>query len=188
MSLRLALLATTLACAAAQAAPPSQDELRAQRERIQDQYETARAQCRRLDGHARALCQEQARGERDIQVAEMRFEAEPTADNDQKLRLVRAEASFARAQLQCKEMDGQARRVCRADAQTVYEQAKNEAVLQREVVQQALGSENAVRERAVQAQRMAQGQYDAALRRCDALPPEGRLNCLDDAKKRFSSL
>jgi len=188
MSFRLALLATALACAAAQAAPPSPAELRAQRERIQDQYEYARSQCQRLEGHARALCQEQARGERDIQVAEMRLQAEPTADNDQKLRLARAEATFARAQLQCKEMDGDARRVCRADAKTVYEEAKNEAVLQREVVQQALGSENAVRERTVQAQRMAQGQYDAALQRCDALPAEGRLNCLDDAKKRFSSL
>ena len=145
MSFRLALLATTLACAAAQAAPPSQDELRAQRERIQDQYEHARSQCQRMEGHARALCQEQARGERDIQVAEMRLQGEPTADNEQKLRLVRAEAGFARAQLQCKEVDGQARQACRADAKTVYEQAKNETVQQREVVQQALGSENVVR-------------------------------------------
>jgi hypothetical protein len=182
--LRLAPLAALAFLAAAQAAPLlSKQEIKAHQVRIEEQYDHAQTRCGRVQGPARELCHEQARGERDIQSAELQMQAEPTPGNDLKLRLARAEAAYSTALVKCKTLDGSARSVCRADAKTVYEDAKTEAKLQAEVAAPAIRAENTVRERTAQAQRVAEAQYKAARERCAALPAEGRANCLEDAKK-----
>ena len=186
MKIRFALAAAALAGTALHAAPVmTQDDVKANLVRIEEQYDTAQARCKRVQGHARELCNEEARGERDIEVAQLQFRADPTADNDQKVRLAKAEAGDSKELIECKEMDGQARAVCRKDARMVYEEAKNDAKLQRQVMEQVLRSENTVRERTAEADRVAKAQYTAARQRCEALPPEGRINCFDDVKKRF---
>ena len=193
MSLRIACLALLAACAAGAHAAPlqidpllTQEEVKARKMRIEEQYDQSQAGCRRLDGHARDLCQEQVRGERDIQQAQLDMDVEPTADHDEKVRLARAGAALSVAMVRCKEFDGQARAVCRDDAKANYAQAKEDAKLQKEVVAQQLRSENTVRERTLQAEKIAEAEYNAARERCAMLPDEGRANCLADAKKRFN--
>lgn len=186
MKLRLCLLAAALACAAAHAAPPmTPDDRKAQEMRIEDQFTQAKARCNRVEGHARELCRDRARGERDIESAQLQFEIAPTADNDQKVRLAKAEAAYTRAMIECKEMDGQARAVCRQDAKSTYADAQADAQLQREVVAQQLASENTVREGTAEAERVARAQFEAARKRCEALPPEGRVNCMAAIRTRF---
>lgn len=181
--------AAALFAAGAQAAPLlSKQEVQAHQVRIEEQYDTAQARCRRVQGHARALCNEQARGERDIQSAELRMQTEPTPENDHKLRLARAEAAYSMALVKCKPLDGSARSVCRADAKRVFGDAQAEAKLQTEVAAQTLRSEDIVRVRTAEADRVAESQYNAARERCGMLPPEGRANCLQDAKQRFGKM
>ncbi len=187
MTFRIACLAAALACMAAAHAesPMTRDEAKAQLVRIEEHYDQSQARCKRVQGHARALCNEDARGERDIEVAQLQFQVEPTADNDEKLRLAKAEARYAKALIECKEMDGQSRDVCRQDAKSVYEDAKADAKLQKEVAAVTLRSEDMVRVRTAESERIAQAQFNAARERCEALPPEGRLNCMEDVRKRF---
>jgi hypothetical protein len=186
--------ATLVAAAAAHAAPPladpvmSQEDVKAQKVRIEEQYDQSQARCKRLQGTGRALCNEQARGERNIQEAELQLRMEPTADNDEKVRLAKAEATYAQSLVRCKEFDGQARRVCRADARTTYDEAQTEAKLQKEVVAQELRSENTVRERTAAADRAAEAHYKQARERCETLPPEGRVNCIQDVQQRFGKI
>ena len=187
MTFRIACLAAALACCAAASGAPllSKDELKANKVRIEEQYDQAQTRCKRVEGHARELCNEQARGERDVQAAELQMQAEPTPANDQKLRLAKAEAAHSLAMVKCKAILGSGRSVCRDDARAVFESAKAEAKLQREVVAQALNSEHQVRERAAQAERIAQAQFTAARERCEMLPGEARTACLTDARQRF---
>jgi hypothetical protein len=71
MKLRTACLAAALACvAAAQAAPVlTKDDVKARKVSIEEHYDQSQARCKRVVGHARRLCNAQARGERDIEVA-----------------------------------------------------------------------------------------------------------------------
>lgn len=190
MTHRIPLLLAALACTfAASAQVPgtlSKDDVKARQVRIEEQYDQSQARCRKLQGPARELCNEQARGVRDIQSAELKLQAEPTGDNDHKLRLAKAEASYSQALVRCKSLEGDARGVCRDDAKMTYAQAKDEARLQSQVAGQTLRSELAVRTRAAEDERVAQAQLNAARVRCEALPAEGRANCLEDAKKRFA--
>jgi hypothetical protein len=180
--------------AVAHAAPPladpimSQQEVKAEKVRIEEQYDQAQTRCKRLQGPGRELCNEQARGERDIAVAELQLRMQPTPDNDEKVRMAKAEATYSQALVKCKDFDGQAKRVCRQDAKTSFEEARAEAKLQREVVAQTLRSENSVRERTAAADRAAEAQYLQVRQRCETLPAEGRQNCLEDAKRRFGKL
>jgi hypothetical protein len=195
--LRMACLVGALACAAAgtaiaqdTAAAPSllsKDEIKANKVRIEEQYDQAQTRCRRVQGHARELCNEQARGERDIQAAELRLRASPTPENDGKLRLAKAEAAYSRSLIQCKPLDGSARDVCRKDAKDVFNLARTEARLQGEVAAVSLRAENAVRERTAVADRQAEAEFAAApaRQRCEVLPGEGRENCLADVKRRY---
>jgi hypothetical protein len=191
MDLRLACLAGALVFAgAAQAAPfidraLTTDEVKANKVRIEEQYDHAQTRCRRVQGHAREVCNEQARGERDLQQAQLQFQAEPTADNDEKVRVAKAEAAYSLALVQCKPMDGQARSVCRQDAKTVFAEARTEAKLQKEVTEQQLRADVTVRDRSDQQEKIALTQFNAARERCEMLPGEGRENCLTDLKKRF---
>jgi hypothetical protein len=193
MSIRNIAAAAAFACAgfAAHAAPNlfntpmTQDDVKAQKVRIEDQYSTARQRCSRVQGTARELCNEQARGERDVQQAELVMQVEPSADHDQQVRLAKANAAYAVALVKCKDFDGEARAVCRQDAKSTLADAKEDARLQKEVVAQELSSELTVRDRTVAAEKAAEAQYQAARQRCDLLPGEGRANCLADARKRF---
>lgn len=187
-TIRLAFAATALAClAAAQAAPVlSREDVKAHKVRIEEQYDNAQTRCRRVQGHSRELCNEQARGERDIQSAELQLQAEPTAENDRKLRMAKAEAAYSMALVRCKPLTGSARDVCRKDAKDGFNFAKAEARLQGEVAEVSLRSENTVRERTAQQDRQLEIQYAAARERCELLPGEGRANCLADIKQRFN--
>lgn len=187
MDLRIACFAAALACTAAVQATPllGEEEVKARQVRIEEQYDQSRARCGRAEGTARALCNERARGERDIAVAQLAMQAQPTPENDRKLRLAKAQARYATAQVQCKELDGQARDLCRADAKRVLREAQEDAQLQMEVAAPALRSDNMVRARAAEADRIAAAQFGAARARCEALPAQDRANCLADAKKRF---
>ena len=88
--------------------------------------------------------------------------------------------------MRCKEIDGQARGVCRNDAKSVFDEAKAEAKLQREVAEQELRSAVTVRDRTAQRRSMAEAEFNAARERCEMLPGEGRANCLLDDEEAHS--
>lgn len=190
MGHRIALLATALFCAAgAQAAGAmSKDLYKAQQVRIEAEYDAAQARCKPLKGNHRDVCNERVRGARDIQVAELALQYKPTAENDEKLRVAKAEAIYAVAVQGCKTMDGNAREVCRKDAKASFAGAKAEAKLQRDVVMPELRSQTVVRERTEAADRQLEAQFAAARERCEMLPGEGRENCMLDARKRFGKM
>ena len=174
--------------AAAHATPMSREAYKAQEVRIEAEYDAAQARCKPLKGNARDVCKEQARGARDIQQAELALQYKPTADNDEKLRIAKAEAVYAVSLQKCKPLDGDAREICRKDAKAVFAGAKADAKLQKDVVAQQMRSEGIVRERTERDDKVAEAQFNAARDRCEMLPADGRDVCLQDARRRFGKL
>ena len=112
----------------------------------------------------------------------------PTAKNDEKLRVTRAEAAHALAREKCDPLDGNARDVCRKDAKAVFAQARAEAKLQTASVEDSLRSVRMVEERTEAEDRQREALFAAARERCDALAGELRADCLLNARKRFGKL
>ncbi|MDB5857326.1 MAG: hypothetical protein JWQ76_1015 [Ramlibacter sp.] len=188
MDYRIALLAAALVGAAAHAAPMGREAHRAQELRIEAEYDAAQARCKPLEGNARDVCKEQVRGARDIEQAELALQYKPSVENDEKVRLAKAEAVYAVSLQRCKPFDGTAREVCRKDAKAVYAGAKAEAKLQKDVVAQQLRSDGIVRDRTEREEKIAETQFNAARERCEVLPGEGRDSCLLDVRRRFGKL
>ena len=187
MKFPIAILVAGLATALGAHAEPqgSQGALDAQKARIAAQYNQAHAGCLRVEGHARELCEEKAQGERDVQLSALQLQARPTAENDRKLRLAKAEAAYEAAMVRCKAELGPARTVCREDANAALNAAKAEAQQPDARAAQALHAENAARERSAQPDRIAAAQFAAARERCEMLPIEAQPACMGEAKRRF---
>ena len=156
MDPRLAGLAAALLLGASgvHAVPVSKEAYRVQGLRIEAEYDAARTRCKPLEGSAREVCREQARGARDVRQAELALQYQPTPDNDEKLRIARAEAAYAVSLQRCKPLDGSAREVCRQDAREVLADARAEARLQKEVVAQEMKSDSVVAERSEREEKM----------------------------------
>jgi hypothetical protein len=185
---RFACLAAALCCAAgaASSAAMSKDAYKAQQKHIEAEYDAAQARCKPLKGNARDVCNEQVRGERDVSIAELELQYKPTPEADEKLRVAKAEATYAVSLQRCKSMDGSAKEICRKDAKAVFAGAKAEAALQKDVVAHTMAAERVVRERTEVADRQLEAQFNAARERCQQLPDEGRANCLLDVNRRFN--
>jgi hypothetical protein len=188
MDYRIVLAAAALVGVAAHAAPISREAHRAQELRIEAEYDAAQARCKPLKGNARDVCKEQVRGVRDIEQAELALQYKPTVENDEKLRIAKAEATYAVSLQKCKPLDGNAREICRKDAKAVMAGAKAEAKLQKDVVAQQMRSDGIVRDRSDRDEKVAAAQFNAARERCEMLPADGRDVCLQDARRRFGKL
>ena len=176
------------ACGVQVHAAMSKDAHKAQAESIEAHYDAAQARCKPLKHNAKDVCLVQARGARDIAMAELEMQYKPTAKNDEKLRVTRAEAAHALAREKCDPLDGNARDVCRKDAKAVFAQARAEAKLQTASVEDSLRSVRMVEERTEAEDRQREALFAAARERCDALAGELRSDCLLNARKRFGKL
>jgi hypothetical protein len=179
----LAGFAAALACGAATwavtpATPPAAANDQA---RIEQRYQQAVGRCAKVQGHGRELCQIQARGERQVQSAQLAQQGKRTPETERKLQLARAEATHAEALVKCQVILGAARTVCRQDANAALDKARALAGLPPQPVD-GLRPEG-VGDGQPQADRIAQAQLDAARERCDWLPDEARQACLGQAQR-----
>lgn len=179
--------ALTALAAGAHAAGP-RDVVKAQARSIEAHYDAAQARCKPLKDNAKDVCLVQAQGERDIALAELDMQYEPTAKNDEKLRVARAEAAHALAHERCDTLAGNAKDVCRKDAKAVFAQAKAEAKLQTAAVEDGLRSTQLVHERTEAEDRRREAMFAAARERCEALAGAQRDDCVINARKRYGKL
>jgi hypothetical protein len=129
----LAVLASCVGAGNAVAAGPVGPDgpLRSEMETVQSAYRNAWESCRKLSGHARAVCKVQARSDYDVARAESRARAQPTARNQDKLATEKAQAAYRLALAKCLDLRGGAREVCSKDARASYEAARSQARLTR---------------------------------------------------------
>ena len=179
----LAGLAAALACGAATwavtpAAPPVAANHPAA---IEQRYQQAIGRCAKVQGQGRELCEIQARGERQVQSAQLAQQGKRTPETERKLQLARAEAAHAEALVKCQVILGAARTVCRQDANVALDKARTLAGLPPQPVD-GLRPEG-VGDSRPQADRIAQAQLDAARECCEWLPDEARQACMGQASR-----
>jgi hypothetical protein len=136
----LAVLASCVGAGSAVAAGPVGPDgpSRSEMETVQSAYRNAWESCRKLAGHARAVCKVQARSDYDVARAESRARAQPTARNLDKLAAEKAQAGYRLALAKCLDLKRGARDVCSKDARASYEAARSQATLTRPAADKGL--------------------------------------------------
>lgn len=132
-SLALAKVGLALAslCAAATVLAMSEEEIRAETNRIAAQYSTAMAHCQTLQGNDKQVCVEDAKCSQRVAQAERDAKLLGDADHNYQVRIARADADYRVAKERCNEMRGDAVGICKIDAQAAYLKAQQDAQVKR---------------------------------------------------------
>jgi len=127
--MRIALgIATFAAVAAAgSAAAMTKQEYREGNSRIEAAYQAERQKCGSRPGHPSALCVARARGERRVAKAELEAAYKPGPRAYYDAAMARAQATYAVAQLECDDRNGDARQACLGEARQARDRARGEA-------------------------------------------------------------
>ena len=98
-------------------------EYSAARDRINADYKAAKAQCDKLKGNAEDICEEEAKGKRNIARAELEQQREPSDKNARAVELAKAKATYEVAEERCDDLQGEAEDRCEREARAAYDAA-----------------------------------------------------------------
>jgi hypothetical protein len=128
----VALAVLVFACGAVQAAPPSKDEYKAARKKIEADYQAERQKCGVRHGNALDLCVARAHGLRDVAKAELEAGYKPSPRTDYYAAMARAKSASNVAKQECDERKRGERKACLKDAEAALARAQAEARAKRE--------------------------------------------------------
>lgn len=111
------------------AVPMSKVEYKTAKEGISAQYSADKTACGASMGNAKDICIEEAKGREKIARAELEVGYNPSDKRSYAVRLAKADAAFAVAKEKCDDTTGNAKDVCRKEANSLHVAAKAEAKL-----------------------------------------------------------
>lgn len=171
----LATLAIALSCTGAFAANYSKAVLDGARDDVKQTYKANKDACDKLNGNAKDICVQEAKGMENIALAWLDYNYSGTAADQKKLNETVAEARHEIAKERCDDRSGDAKDLCQREAKTAYEKAKADAKLNKEVAD-AMSDAERTRMKA---------DYKLAAERCDTLNGERKDICVASAKARY---
>ncbi|WP_280151360.1 hypothetical protein [Piscinibacter sp. XHJ-5] len=183
--------------AAAMAQEMSKDDYKAGQEKLAAEYMAARAACDSLSGTANEICQVDATGRAKVARAELDAAYTPSAKSRHEARVVKAEADRASALERCNDAAGNAKEVCRKEADAAATSAKADAKVQIKTTDAnaARGASAGARARAdaqaAEARTEAtedklDARHGVARQQCDRFAGDAKDACLNQAKARFA--
>ena len=164
----------------------SREAYKAEKDRIDVEYKTAKEACNKLSGNVEDVCKAQAKANQRIAEAELDAKNKGTAKARYDARVARAEAQYSVAKEKCDDLSGNPKDVCMKEAKAAETKAKADAKADRQVSD----ARKDTAERTADARRDAaeskrDADYRVAIERCDALSGDAKTACVADAKSRF---
>jgi hypothetical protein len=175
----------------------SNDQHRLARDRVDADYQAARAACESFAGNARDVCRLKATGKESVAKAELEAARKPSNEASYKLLLARAEADYSVANEKCDDMAGNVKAVCQkeAKAREVADRADAKAQLKisnanDKALQASARANDKADEKAADARKDAasdkrDAEYAVAKEKCYAFAGEAKSSCMSRAKARF---
>jgi len=171
----------------------SENDYKAEKDKIVLQYKTAKSACDSLSGNRNEICAVEAKGKENIAIAELEFSYKPTKKNNFDASVVKAEAGYSLAKQRCSDFAGNTKDVCLKEAQAGRTIARADALVQLKT-SNANDNANEVRSEAnteaVEARKDADAdkldaQYSVAKQKCDSYAGATKDRCLEQAKMNF---
>lgn len=175
--LRLAALAVAGgALFSAQAATLTPAVYGSAHDQLKSAYKLERDTCSAMNGNAKDICVETAKGREKVAMAHLQYQRSGTTKDMAKLAEVRYEARYELAKEVCDDRTGNAKDVCRAEAKAERDKAKADRKMKKEVAEA----------RAEAADDKMSADYKVASERCDAMDGATKDACTASARARFN--
>ena len=175
-------VAGALGCAGSAFGALTKAEMKTEKDRIETEYKSAKANCDGLKGNAKDVCMAEAKGNRKVAKAELEARDKDTAKAHADAKMARAEADYDVAKEKCDDMKGNAKDVCKKDAKAAYTTAKEDAKVDKTA---GRAQEKVADARQDAREEKRDANYAAAKERCDTMSGEAKDRCVADAKARF---
>jgi hypothetical protein len=117
-------LAGALALPAYAADNMTKDAYKAEKDRISATYKADRAACDALNGNAKDVCVEEAKGKQDVAQAELEYKQSGKASDRNKMALAKADADYAVAKERCDDKAGNDKDLCIKEAKSAQAKAR----------------------------------------------------------------
>ncbi len=183
--------------AGAMAEGMSKEQYKATEKNIHAEYKAAKAGCKSLAGNANDICEAEAKGKKNLGIAELEANYKPSAETLYKARVAKADGEYSVAIQKCDDKAGNDKDVCvkeakaakvrgEADAKAEMKTRNADAVATEKTVDantKATEKTNEAHQDANAAKRDAD--YAVAKEKCDVLAGNAKDRCLNDAKVRF---
>lgn len=105
----------------------TKDAYKEAKDKIEAQYKSDKASCDGMKGNAKDVCKAEAKGKEKVAKAELEAQYKPTAHNEEKAKMAKADADYAVAKEKCEDQKGSAKSACKKDAKTAHDNAKSQA-------------------------------------------------------------
>jgi molybdenum-dependent DNA-binding transcriptional regulator ModE len=181
MNLHLSFVRTACAigagfvCAVAGAANLSPAAYTMATDEVKAAYKSERDACNQMNGNAKDICVETAKGKEKVAMANLQYQRSGDAKDMAKLAEARYDARYELAKEVCDDQAGNAKDVCVAKAKADHEKAKADAKLQKSTAE--------ARTDAAQAKDKAD--YAVASQRCDNMSGDAKSACMASARARY---
>ncbi len=147
------------------------------KDRIVADEQAANAACDRLAGNPKDICQLQAKGDKNVALAELEYRRSGTDSDRANIAMARSEAVYEVAKERCDDKAGNAKDVCVQEAQAMHVKANADAKLN-------LSRATA---RAEASGKKRDADYKVAIEKCDALAGDAQAACVTESKVRFAT-
>lgn len=191
--------ALLLACAlGASAAPLSKADYKAAKSDIENKFKSDKKACNVHADNVKDICIEEAKGIERVAKAELEASNEPSIKHNFDVQEAKAKAALAIAKEKCDDQAGNAKAVCRKEAQAVYTSDMAKAKLSEKTGQinnkaasEMKDTENTAMDKKASARKEAnedirEADYKTALQKCDAYAGDVKANCIAEARTRFN--
>ena len=166
------LAAGMVVSAASYADALSTSDYQASKDRIGAEYKTADVACNQLAGNANEVCEQQAKGNQNIALAELEYRRSGTDADRAKIAMAKTEAAHELAEQKCNAKAGNAKDVCKKEADAVEVKANADAKLTKADAQARHEANDEARD----------ADYKVAMQKCDALAGDAKAACATRAE------
>jgi len=171
---RTALALASLLVASTSFAAMTSAEVSAAKARIGADFKADKALCSASTANAKDICQEQAKAKEKIALAELEYTRTGKPADAIKVAVAKADTSYVVAKEMCDDKAGDAKALCRTEAQAVHTKAIADAKLVRKVGEA----------RSDAAEQKREADHKVAAEKCESLAGDVKTSCLNDAKAR----
>ena len=181
--------AISLSFSAAAMANVSKAEYKAAKDHIEAEYKSAKASCDRFTGNANDICMAEAKGRKNVALAELEATYHPSRKATYNVRIAKAQADYSVANERCDDLAGNKKDVCVKEAKAAQTAVTADAKAQLKTAD----ANKAASKKSADARKDAAGdkrdaKYAVAIEKCDVLAGNDKDVCVHNAKKRYGKL
>ena len=153
---------------------------------LSTKYKADKAACKAMNGNAKDICIQEAKGQESVAKAELEQNYQPSDKHSRDIRIAKVDAAYAVAKEKCDDLSGNPKDVCRKEAKSAFVTGSADAKLAAKTADaNSTAREKNAASRKDAAVEKRDAAYAVAKEKCDGLAGDAKDKCVKQAKATY---